>query len=89
MEPGERVNAAQPTPLIEAANRALRLHERLISHEAELLRHVESASKTAALPNGPGASALRDGVDRVRRAVDAASHLIDGLARALTDEDDR
>jgi len=88
MEPGERGGPEQPTLLTQARDRALRLHEVLQLHQADLLRHVESAESSLS-PTEPDAAAIREGADRIRRTADAARRLVEGLARALKDDEDR
>ena len=89
MEPGERLDTdQQPALLTQALQRARRVHEVLGSHQADLLRHAQSAGKDAGLPNDPNPTALLDGADRVRRAVDATSRLIEALARAVRIDQD-
>jgi hypothetical protein len=89
MEPSERGDATRPGLLSQAAHRSRELHESLNAHEADLLRHIVSADTSAGLHHEPDATTLREGADRLRRAIDAASRLIEGLASALTDEDGR
>jgi hypothetical protein len=98
MELGERVDPEQPALLIQAHGCAVRLHEVLKSHDADLLRHVESAEKSACQNDSPSsrlsltepdATALREGAHRVQRAADAAARLIDGLSWALRDNECR
>jgi len=83
MEPGTRGESEQPTLLKQGHCRALRLHEVLQSHEADLLRHAESALPVIE----PDTTVLREGADRIHRAADAAARLLDSLTRALRDEE--
>jgi hypothetical protein len=98
MEPGAEVDPEQQPHLMQALDRARRLHEVLQSHEADLLRHAESAEKSAGenasimaapLSTEPDATVLRDGAHRMTRAANAAERLIEGLTRALRGEEER
>lgn len=91
-----RGEAEPSTLLIQAQDRARRLYELLQSHEADLLRHVQLAEKSAsrnvpATPplTQPDPAVLRDGADRIRRAADDARRLLANLTRALGDEEGR
>lgn len=96
MNASDEIEADRSSHLSQARERTRRLHEVLRAHAADLVRHADSAERSASLSNSTKRDpvnaevdvlALRGGSQRVRQAADAANRLLEGLTEALGDEE--